>query len=145
MTGAGTAGIVPSQPAIEGVENVTFNSFTLGATVTGLFQAENLVEGADDYTATIRAHTVSVGASIHADQINTHPNVYDNGSFSFTGSETGLDFADFLLGIDSSYTQGQGQNFRNRNHYLGLYAQDSWRVKPSLTLNYGLRWDLLPP
>ena len=90
-------------------------------------------------------HTLSLGVTLHADQINTHPTVYDNGSFSFTGSETGSDFADFLLGIDSSYTQGQGKNFYNRNHYIGLYAQDSWHVHPQLTLNYGLRWDVLPP
>ncbi len=145
VTGAGTSGIVPGSPAIEAVENLIFNSFTLGTTVTGLSQAENMIEGTDDFTRTARSHTLSAGASFHADQINTHPNVYDNGSFSFTGSETGLDFADFLLGIDSSYTQGEGQNFYNRNHYIGLYAQDSWKARPSLTLNYGLRWDVLPP
>ena len=27
----------------------------------------------------------------------------------------------------------------------GLSAQDSWRVRPSLTLNYGLRWDFISP
>jgi hypothetical protein len=145
VTGAGTSGIVPLLPSIEGVENVVFNSFTLGTTVTGLSQAENIAEGSDDFSWTAGAHTLSFGASLHADQINTHPDVYDNGSFSFTGSETGLDFADFLLGVDSSYTQGEGRNFYNRNHYVGVYAQDSWRVRPTLTLNYGLRWDVLPP
>ena len=145
VSGAGTNGIVVQEPAIEGIENLVFNSFTLGTTVTGLSQAENIFEGTDDVSRTWGAHLLSFGADLHGDQINTHPNVYDNGSFSFTGSETGLDFADFLLGIDSSYTQGSGQNFYNRNHYIGLYAQDSWRVKPRLTLNYGVRWDVLPP
>jgi len=145
VTGTGTYGIIPQAPQIEGVENVVFNSFTLGTDVTGLFQAENIFEGTDDFTRILGTHTLSVGASFHADQIDTHPGVYDNGSFSFTGSETGLDFADFLLGIDSSYTQGDGQNFYNRNHYVGLYAQDSWHARPSLTLNFGLRWDVLPP
>lgn len=145
VTGAGTLGIVPGLPQIEGVENIVFNSLTLGTDVTGLQQAENIFEVSDDLTRTWHGHTISAGASFHADEINTHPDVYDNGSFSFTGSETGLDFADFLLGVDTSYTQGQGQNFYNRNHYLGLYAQDSWKLRPSLVVNYGLRWDLLPP
>ena len=122
-----------------------FNDFTLGTTVTGLWQAENISEATDDFSRTVGAHTLAFGASFHADQINTHPDVYDNGSFSFTGSETGLDFADFLLGIDSSYTQGEGRNFYNRNHYLGVYAQDSWKATQSLTLNYGVRWDVTPP
>ena len=145
VTGENTSGIVPLEPAIEGVENVVFNSFTMGTTVTGLFQAENIGEAMDDFSRTLGTHTLSFGASLHADQINTHPDVYDNGSFSFTGSETGLDFADFLLGVDTSYTQGEGRNFYNRNHYVGLYAQDSWRARPTLTVNYGLRWDVLPP
>ena len=145
VTGAGTLGIVPQLPGIEGVENVILNGFTMGVDVTSLFQAENTFEVADDMSRTVKSHVLSVGVDFHADQINTHPTVYDNGSFSFTGSETGSDFADFLLGIDSSYTQGGGQNFYNRNHYVGLYAQDSWQVSPQLTLNYGLRWDVLPP
>jgi hypothetical protein len=145
VTGAGTSGIVPQMPGIEGVENIVFNDFTLGTTVTGLYQAENIVEAADDASHVMGSHLLSFGAGFHADQINTHPDVYDNGSFSFTGSETGSDFADFLLGVNSSYTQGDGQNFYNRNHYLGLYAQDSWRMRPSVTFNYGLRWDVLPP
>ena len=145
VSGAGTNGIVVQAPAIEGIENLVFNSFTLGTTVTGLAQAENISEVSDDVSLSSGHHLFSFGADLHADQINTHPDVYDNGSFSFTGSETGLDFADFLLGIDSSYTQGSGQNFYNRNHYLGLYAQDSWRATSRLTLNYGLRWDVLPP
>ncbi|MGA7155863.1 MAG: TonB-dependent receptor [Acidobacteriaceae bacterium] len=145
VTGAGTSGIVPLLPGIEGVENVIFNGFTMGVDVTSLFQAENTFEVADDASRTIGKHVVSVGVDFHTDQINTHPTVYDNGSFSFTGSETGSDFADFLLGIDSSYTQGQGQKFYNRNHYVGVYGQDSWQVNSQLTLNYGLRWDVLPP
>jgi hypothetical protein len=145
VAGAGTLGIDPQMPSIEGVENIVFNDYTMGTTVTGLSQAENILDGTDDFSHTVRTHLLSFGAGFHADQINTHPNVYDNGSFTFTGSETGLDYADFLLGIDSSYTQGDGQYFYNRNHYIGLYAQDNWRVRPSLTLNYGLRWDVLPP
>jgi hypothetical protein len=145
VTGANTSGIVPLLPAQEGVANVVFNSYTMGVDVTSLSQAENLLEFTDDATRTLGRHTLSLGASFHADQINTHPDVYGNGSFSFTGSETGSDFADFLLGIDSSYTQGEGQNFYNRNHYLGLYAQDSWHATPEVVLNYGLRWDVLPP
>ncbi|MGB6904420.1 MAG: TonB-dependent receptor, partial [Acidobacteriaceae bacterium] len=70
---------------------------------------------------------------------------YFNGSFAFTGSETGLDFADFLLGVDSNFTQGDAQHFYNRNLLVGAYAQDSWQARPGLTLNYGLRWDRLPP
>ena len=145
VTGTATNGIVPQNSSIEGVENVTFNDFTMGVDVTSLFQAENIYEGTDDVTRVAGRHTLAFGVGFHADEINNHPGVYDNGSFSFTGSETGSDFADFLLGIDSSYTQGHGQYFYNRNHYLGLYAQDKFDVTRGLTVSYGLRYDVLPP
>ncbi len=145
VTGAGTPGIFAGSPETEGIENIVFNGFTMGTTVTGLSQAENMFELSDDVSRLHGQHVLSFGVGFHVDQINTQPDVYDNGSFSFTGSETGLDFADFLLGIDSSYTQGGGQNFYNRNHYAGLYGQDSWRATHTLTLNYGLRWEVLPP
>ena len=68
-----------------------------------------------------------------------------NGNFIFFGTETGIDFADFLLGVPSQYNQSQLQPFYGRNNYLAIYAQDSWRVIRNLTLNYGLRWDRLEP
>jgi hypothetical protein len=50
-----------------------------------------------------------------------------------------------LLGIVSTYEQGDASPFYIRNRYIGLFAQDSWRIRPNLTLNYGARWDVLPP
>lgn len=141
----GINGIYPLNPAIEGTENVIFNDLTFGVPTTGLFQAENIYEVRDDYTHTFNKHTLELGFDFHGDQINNHPQIYPNGSFSFTGGETGTDFSDFLLGIDSSYTQGSGEFFYNRNRLFGAYAQDSWRLADTLTLNYGLRWDILPP
>ena len=145
LAAQGFQGIVPLDPKIEGVENVIFNDFTMGVDVTALFQAENILEGADDWSHAMGAHNLKFGVDVHGDQVNNHPDVYFNGSFAFTGSETGLDFADFLLGVDSNYTQGDARHFYNRNLLAGAYAQDSWRIRPELTLNYGVRWDMLPP
>lgn len=141
----GFQGIVAVDPKTEGVENTIFNDFTMGVDVTALFQAENILEGSDDFSHIVGAHNLKFGADVHGDQINNHPDVYFNGSFAFTGNETGLDFADFLLGVDSNYTQGDAQYFYNRNLLVGVYAQDSWQVRHNLTLNYGVRWDMLPP
>ena len=51
------------------------------------------------------------GAAVHLDQVNINPNAMYNGSFLFQGTETGSDFADFLLGIASSYAQGDSRRF----------------------------------
>ncbi len=145
LTSQGFQGIAVLDPKIEGVENVIFNDFTMGVDTTALFQAENILEASDDFSHVMGRHDLKFGADVHGDQINNHPDVYFNGSFAFTGSETRLDFADFLLGVDSNYTQGDAQHFYNQNLLVGAYAQDSWQARPNLTLNYGLRWDLLPP
>jgi hypothetical protein len=145
VTGAGTPGIVPLAPSIEGVENVFFNNYTIGETSTGLAQVNNSYEVSDNFSKVTGTHTIKLGGEIVSTQINAAPNVQSNGSFSFFGTETGVDFADFLLGIASTYTQGAAQSFYNRDWYAGAFVQDSWRAKPRLTVNYGLRWDLIMP
>ncbi|MGC2620089.1 MAG: carboxypeptidase regulatory-like domain-containing protein, partial [Acidobacteriaceae bacterium] len=145
LASQGFAGIVPLDTKTEGVENLIFNDFTIGVDTTALFQAENIAEAADDWSHVAGKHNLKFGVDVHGDQVNNHPDVYFNGSYSFTGSETGLDFADFLLGVDSSYTQGDARHFYNRNLLAGAYAQDSWQARTGLTLNYGVRWDMLPP
>ena len=145
VEGAGTLGIVPLAPKIEGIENVAFNDFSFGVDTTGLTQANNTWQWDDNLTRTIGAHTLKFGGGFHVDQVNVNPDAVFNGSFQFTGSETGSDFADFLLGVASYYRQGDSRSFYLRNKYIGLFGQDSWKVRPGLTLNYGLRWDMLPP
>ncbi len=145
VSGPGTPGIVPLDPKIEGIENVSFNDFTIGVDTTGLTQVNNTFEWSDTWSRDVREHTFKFGLELHYDQVNTNPDAQYNGSFLFQGTETGVDFADFLLGIASSYTQADSQSFYNRNHYIGAFAQDSWHIRPELTLNYGVRWDVIPP
>ncbi len=141
----GFTGIVPLKPSTEGIENVAFNDFTLGVDTTAIVQAENIYEMSDAFSRILGKHGLKVGGEIHSNQINTHPDVIFNGSFSFNGSETGVDFADFLLGVTSSYTQGQAGSFYNRNLYLAAFVQDSWKPTSQLTINYGVRWDRIRP
>ena len=145
VTGSGAASIVPLAPQLEGVENVVFNSFSLGTNTNELKQVNNTYQIADGFSRVIGNHTVKLGLESHYDQVNANPIAQFNGSFSFTGSETGSDFADFLLGAPSQYNQSQLNFFYSRNQYVGAYTQDSWRVTPNFTLNYGLRWDRIEP
>ncbi|MFZ0736763.1 MAG: carboxypeptidase regulatory-like domain-containing protein [Candidatus Acidiferrales bacterium] len=143
--GEGTPGIVPLSPKTEGVESAGFNSFTIGTNTNELNQVGNTFQWLDNFSKVIGTHTIKVGGEFHYDQINVNAIAQFNGSFLFFGTETGSDFADFLLGIPSQYNQSQLQAFYGRNKYAGLYAQDSWRVTRNLTLNYGLRWDRIEP
>jgi len=145
VDGSGNPSIHALAPQIEGIENVSFNDLSLGVDTTGLKEANNTFQVSENFSKVIGTHVLKLGAGFHIDQVNINPDAIYNGAFSFTGVETGSDFADFLLGIPSGYSQGDSLTFYLRNRYVGIYAQDSWRVRPHLTLNYGLRWDLLPP
>ena len=145
LASQGFTGIVALKPSTEGIENVAFNDFTMGVDTTALVQAENIYEVSDAFSRIVGKHGLKIGGEIHANQINTHPDVVFNGSFAFNGSETGLDFADFLLGVPSSYTQGQARDFYNRNLYMAAFVQDSWKATDQLTVNYGVRWDRIRP
>ncbi len=99
----------------------------------------------DAFSRIIGRHGLKFGGEVHANQINTHPDVVFNGSFAFNGSETGLDFADFLLGVAVELHARPGGDFYNRNLYVAAFAQDSWKATNSLTVNYGVRWDRIRP
>jgi hypothetical protein len=68
------------------------------------------------------------------------------GTFYFTGLYTGSALGDFLLGeaqetaIDSS-----GNKSYLRDNVFDLYAQDDWRARSNLTLNYGVRYEFFAP
>ena len=141
----GTASIVPLDPNGQGVENLNFNGYSTGAAANQLIQTNNTYQVTDAFTKVLGNHTLKFGAEFHADQVNAHAIAQFNGSFVFSGTETGLDFADFLIGTPSQYNQSQLNPFYARNKYIGAFAQDSWHVRPNLTLNYGLRWDRVAP
>ncbi len=145
VVGPGTPGIVALSPQTEGVESIGFNSFTMGTNTNQLTQTANTYQWLDNFSKIIGTHTLKAGGEFHYDEVNVNAIAQFNGSFLFFGTETGSDFADFLLGAPTQYNQSQLQPFYGRNKYFGLYAQDSWRVRHNLTLNYGLRWDRIEP
>ena len=141
----GAAGVVAMSPQDEGVPSTTFNNYSIGVAFFPKTQIDNTFQILDNFAKVIGAHTVKFGVDLHYDQINIAANAFNNGQSQFVGSETGVDFADFLIGAPSVFAQGVQFPIYNRGRYVGLYAQDSWRARPDLTLNYGLRWDYTTP
>src|SRR5207247_1738268 len=86
-------------------------------------------------------HQVGFGMNYMHTLANWLGNNASRGSATFDGSVTGLSRADFLLGTTSSWNQGTPATWYQRQHYIGLYAQDTWKMNQRLTLSYGLRWE----
>jgi hypothetical protein len=141
---ASQGGIVPGAPQSLGVETVVFNSLTFGTTPFAMDQVNQNYQVQDSFSKVSGTHTMKFGFEGRIDHVKQKINLIGNGEFQFTGTETGLDFADFLIGLPNAYLQSYTPQFDNRSRYAGLFAQDSWRVRPNLTLNYGVRWEYMP-
>jgi hypothetical protein len=138
-------GIGPIAPNLEGVPYITFNNFSIGVPQVSTGQFNNSFQVLDNFTKVIGRHSIQFGGQFHYDQINERNLAAENGQYSFSGGETGIDFADFLIGAPDSLTQASPQILDSRSKYYALYAQDSWRATDTLVLNYGLRWEASMP
>jgi hypothetical protein len=102
--------------------------------------AQNLWEGSTKYNWVHGQHTVSFGLTYDYAQLNVANRENDVADFTFRDME---DFLTGLLGSDkSSGTLLDGETNRHfRSRQAGLFAQDSFKIKPNLTVTFGLRWD----
>jgi hypothetical protein len=53
--------------------------------------------------------------------------------------------ANFMMGFLTGFGQGNFELVNDRNHFPGIYAQDSWKISHKLTANYGVRWEMFAP
>jgi Carboxypeptidase regulatory-like domain/TonB dependent receptor len=143
----GGLGIIPSNPSYVGVPSIGLNNtgamFGLPDGVTG--QYNNTYQITDNFTKVKGAHTLKFGGDFRYIQVNERNTYTPNGWFTFSGGETGNDFADYLLGAPDFFNQTSLQFLDSRTKYYALYGQDTWKARPDLTLNYGLRWDTSMP
>jgi hypothetical protein len=100
---------------------------------------------ADDFSFQLGSHQLGFGTNwIHALNNNTIM-LNAAGQYTFTGQFTGTALADFLTGQLATMTQGNPALLYDRQHYIGAYVQDVWKITSRLTLSYGLRWEPFLP
>jgi hypothetical protein len=91
-------------------------------------------------------HTVGLGFEARAVLNGVVGEQDPRGAFGFTGAATGLDFADFLLGLPQTSTIAFGNPDKSfRGQLYSAYVTDDWTVRPGLTLTYGVRWEFEMP
>ena len=104
----------------------------------------------DNVTKVMGRHTMKTGFIYRLEHAGRH--ISDPTTLNFNGSlvhdpETGLGargYAQFMLGAPTptnSQTGVVAQPYAIDN-YWGFYLQDDFRLRPNLTLNYGVRWDI---
>lgn len=159
--GAGITTNIPNRMGVPYVE--VLGGFTIGNNFEGeLPQAGNTFQWTDNFTKSVGKHTIKFGGDVRRQQFNQFLYFDINGQYTFltvpsapssTSNDVGAasasgapnPYPDYFLGAPSSYSQGAAQGENARNSALYLFAQDSFKLKSNLTLNYGLRWELNTP
>jgi hypothetical protein len=138
-------GMYQVSPQYPNWPSISLPNFSLGPSNSVVAQFDNTYQVQDDFTKIIGTHTLKAGADYHWDQVDiSHPNNGGNGGFGFSGEETGIGFADMLVGAAASFYQGNPAALDLRSYYTGIYGEDSWRVTRNLTFDYGVRWEATP-
>lgn len=146
-------------PNREGLPSISISGgFNMGNNSEGeLPQVGNSFQWSDNLTKVSGAHTMKFGVDVRRQRFDQTLYYNVNGTFSYYGggpndpvalnnSDGSQNFyPNFLLGLPDQFGEGSAQTENVRNTGFYLFAQDSWKIKPNLTLNYGLRWELNTP
>ena len=102
----------------------------------------------DQFTYLKGRHTIGFGTDLRFLTYNDLGYATQNGYYNFTGPYTGVPFGDFLLGIPQSAYADQknpadSYSLPTENGEFSFYGQDSMRVTRNLTINAGLRWEIV--
>jgi trimeric autotransporter adhesin len=147
------------EPINYGPPTLTFTNF---ASLTDAIPSDAVVQyfsESEAYNWVKHNHTMTFGGDFKRQDRNTITDQNARGTFTFDGiatsafnssgqplPNTGLDFADFLLGLPAaSSVQFGGSSTYFRQNAYDVYANDDWRVNPNLTLMYGLRYEYYSP
>jgi hypothetical protein len=131
--------------------------FTLGQQIGGPVAGTNFYSARDVFSWIKGNHSLKLGGEISLNKDIQQTLLNNYGVFTFNAGATarvagggvtaaaGNAYADFLLGIPSAVSQDAPVTGYTNSWYTAVFAQDDYRVRPRLTLNLGLRYDVQTP
>ena len=144
-------------PEDVGVKMFSYIPDYMNITTTGAFSINTGTETFSFYKPNTYSHlrrpddgpraitSSAFGGAVAMSDWKTESNVRSMGPISFNGGVTGLPLADFLLGRVFEFRQSTPFRQDIKQPYFAVYAQDTWRVSPSITLNYGVTVGAMVP
>src|ERR1051325_9854322 len=139
LVNTGTPGYPSSLPML------VFSNFAVGNNLLNLYQPDTTYGVSDTFSKAFGSHSLSFGGDYRYYQLNVRNECGPNGYFQFSGNETHSDVSDYYIGAPSSFVQCSIQVLDNRTRYGALFVADTWKARPNLTVNLGLRWDVARP
>ncbi|HEV7512078.1 MAG TPA: TonB-dependent receptor [Candidatus Acidoferrum sp.] len=106
----------------------------------GFTHTQNSFQANDDIFLTRGGHALKFGVAFERLQHNEKPRGRINGTFIFSNLADFLSNNPFFFAFDGSK---RGAEAGVRENIIGTYVQDDWRIRPNLTLNLGLRYEIM--
>jgi hypothetical protein len=108
---------------------------------TGFRYVVNTFSLNNDVSIVRGAHQMSFGVNAMYGQDRQFSIWATQHQFRFTGGATGSGLSDFMTGRAASFFTGRSNPHNVNGKMVGLYATDTWKTTPNLTLSYGVRWE----
>jgi hypothetical protein len=110
-----------------------------------LQKVNNLWEVDQAFSLVKGSHEMKFGFNWMSTRFGFYTPPHPTGTFTFNGSYTGYGLADFLYGRPSTSQIDITKYFSLIRFRPTFYLQDNWRLTPKLTLNFGLRDEMVMP
>ncbi len=115
---------------------------TIGSFAEAIGATDEDFQVVDNLSMVRGKHNVKLGVNFIHEKFYQITDFSGVPSFYFYGQYTGTTLGDLVLGDPYNAVTGVGDSHQNlRTNWWSGYLQDDWRVKPSLTLNMGLRYE----
>lgn len=153
---------VSTDPFDWGVPTVSFGNFTGLRSTSPSRREDRSWQVGYNWLRPSGLHNYRAGATLQWSRNITQSDTNPNGSFTFTGlyasggsqsvKGSGLDFADFLLGLPQQATRQYSASSNGitlpieiHGAQYSAFLQDDWRVRPRWTINWGVQYDYIAP
>ena len=152
LTDLGSAFTIQGTPNLPQITVTGY--YTLGQQIGGPTAGTNFYSARDVFSWIKGKHSLKLGGEISLNKDIQQTLLNNYGVFTFNANSTarvagggvtaaaGNAFADFLIGIPSAVSQDAPVTGYTNSWYTALFVQDDFKVRPRVTLNLGLRWDV---
>jgi len=137
---------VSQNPLDWGLPNISFTHFGSIHDTNSWLSRNQILAFSDAMIWNHGKHTLRWGGDFRRIQLNTKASNDARGTFTFTGANSGYDFADFLLALPQQTQVQFGQDsYHFRGNAWNVFGQDDWKVRGNLTLSLGVRYEYVSP
>jgi outer membrane receptor protein involved in Fe transport len=152
LTDLGSSFVIQGTPNLPQITVTGY--FTLGQQIGGPIAGTNFYSARDVFSWNKGNHSLKLGGEVSLNKDIQQTLLNNYGVFTFNAGATarvaappvtaaaGNAFADFLIGIPSAVSQDAPVTGYTNSWYTAAFVQDDFRVRPGLTFNLGLRWDV---